>query len=68
LIINNKTKKDYLFIFKHQNPFRYAQNAGFYMKHFLDGACPQTPWKIQESRNIDGKVSDLNKILHALAE
>jgi hypothetical protein len=38
------------------------------MKHFLDGACPQTPWKIQESRNIDGKVSDLNIILHALAE
>jgi hypothetical protein len=33
-----------MFIFKHQNPYRYAQNAGFcikYLKNFKEGACPQ---------------------------
>ena len=34
-----------LFIFKHQNPFRYAQNAGFCIKYFkiFKEVCTQIP-------------------------
>ena len=59
----NKVRKSFYF----QNPFRYAQNAGFCIKYFHVRTCPQPlldkfgrlcrPQR--ESRNLGGKINFL---------
>jgi hypothetical protein len=68
-VLTTKQSKKNKFIFKQQNPFSYAQNAGFALnisKYSCGGMPPNFPrkkflasWASTERRNLEGKVNIL---------